>query len=274
MILPNTLIVGMPRCGTSAFTEAITCHPEAWFVDDVTKFRLRDNIRHMEVNFFGHEERYNKGLEWYSRFFEEGAGHKCIGEKTPSYFNVSAISKIKKDLGTDIKIILCVREPVARSYSQWIHFQDKPYGPYWDKYRGLPFEDCINLDMENRMPDGRRGWSPEPHKGENEAQFLYNSDYPLALKSLLAEWRKEQIYVMVLERYKADPQLEYNKLINWLELDQFDLTEEAQRSVNSANYVLYGPEPDEKTDKILREYFKKMKQNFYELIGEEIKEWE
>jgi hypothetical protein len=79
---------------------------------------------------------------------------------------------------------------------------------------------------------------------------------------------------MILERYKANAQLEYDKLTAWLELGQFDLTEEGIRIVNSANYSEYGAEPDEKTNKVLKGYLKNMRRDFYELIGEEIKEWE
>ena len=41
MTLPNTLIVGMGRSGTTALVRALNSHPNAWFVSNRTKYEMK-----------------------------------------------------------------------------------------------------------------------------------------------------------------------------------------------------------------------------------------
>ena len=82
------------------------------------------------------------------------------------------------------------------------------------------------------------------------------------------------MHLVILERFKANPQLEYDKLIDWIGLDHFDLPEHKNKPINVANYEKYEKAPNERVTQLLKERCKSMKKDFYELIGEEIEEWE
>ena len=107
MNLPDFICIGVQRAGTTWLYECLKEHPEI-FVPE-TK----------ELHFFN--DNYEKGMKFYSSFFEEADPvNQVIGELTPNYYHdLEALNRISKEL-PNVKIILILREPVARAYS---HFQ-------------------------------------------------------------------------------------------------------------------------------------------------------
>ena len=298
MTLPNTLIVGMGRSGTTALVRALNSHPDVWFVSNRVKIEMKDEIKHNDMHFFSWDSRYEKGLGWYSKFFKAGANYKIIGEKTPSYFNDPAVSRIRKDLGPDIKIILCVREPIDRSYSQWAHLNQKGmyYGEFWDnEYKGVPFEQCIRSDINKYSDNNKLEWNKDkPHW---ESQLLHNSNYYYTVNKLYSLWGKKQVHVVVSEALRSRPQNEYNKLTDWLGLNRHKLPEYTQKPTNCSTFKKIASQSgdhiteseywnqenyketlynniDAETALTMREYFSPMKQEFCRLINRKIKEWE
>ena len=106
MTLPNFICVGVQRAGTTWLYECLKEHPEV-YVPEVK-----------ELNFFS--SHFEKGTEYYASFFKNaGTDHKAIGELSPNYYHIkTAIDRISATL-PNTKIILILREPVARSYSHY-----------------------------------------------------------------------------------------------------------------------------------------------------------
>lgn len=59
MVLPNFLIVGAQKCGTTTLHDLLAVHPEA------------NMSWQKEVNYFIHQKKYEKGLEHYSTFWKD-----------------------------------------------------------------------------------------------------------------------------------------------------------------------------------------------------------
>ncbi|WP_429933176.1 sulfotransferase family protein [Alteromonas sp. 4B03] len=106
MTLPNFICVGVQRAGTTWLYECLKEHPEV-YVPEVK-----------ELNFFS--SHFEKGIEYYASFFENAStDYKAIGELSPNYYHIkTAIDRISSTL-PNTKIILILREPVARSYSHY-----------------------------------------------------------------------------------------------------------------------------------------------------------
>ena len=107
-MLPNFLCVGAQKAGSSSLYKLLKSHPEIYISEK------------NELHFFNVEENYKKGLQHYENFCEKGyKNQKLIGEFTPDYLQYSFVpSRIKNDLG-DVKIIIILRHPVDRAYSQF-----------------------------------------------------------------------------------------------------------------------------------------------------------
>ena len=123
-MLPNFLIVGPPKSGTTSLQFYLNRHPEIFVTGEAHFFNLN----------------YEKGIDWYEKYFEEVKNEKAIGEKTPAYFfNKKTPERIKKNL-PDIKLIFIFRDPIKRAFSE-----------YWHNVRhGIEdadsFEEAIKLD--------------------------------------------------------------------------------------------------------------------------------
>lgn len=150
MTLPNVLITGMPKCGTTSLVENLAGHSDIFMSRKTDKARSGVCALHDEIMFF--DVKYNQGLSWYADLFQDATNEKIVCEKSPHYMNClenQALKRIIKDL-PDVKIIMCVRDPVYRAYSQWNHIQ-RPNMKWMKHLRGVPFIDALKWRNEHNM---------------------------------------------------------------------------------------------------------------------------
>ena len=122
--LPNFLIVGAAKSGTSSLHNYLNQHPEV-FMPSYNKegmkvkeprFLIKDLVQH----------RLHNGVwnwEEYKSLFNEVKDEISIGESTVLYlyYYKHAIDNIKKYLGENVKIIIMLRNPTDRAYSAFQH---------------------------------------------------------------------------------------------------------------------------------------------------------
>lgn len=111
-MLPNFLIIGAQKSGTTWLLEALKSNKATFIYPE-------------EVHFFNKDENYNKGLDWYKSLFRGIKQEILIGEKTPDYFQLpnsglDVAKRIKNDLG-EIKLVLIMRDPRQRVISAIKH---------------------------------------------------------------------------------------------------------------------------------------------------------
>ena len=103
---PNFIIIGPPKCASTSLHFYLGQHPEIF----TTKIK--------ETRFFSLH--YNKGMNYYAHYFKDAGNAKAIGEATPSYsFLPFVADRIKKHF-PEIKLILCFRNPMDRTFSSWL----------------------------------------------------------------------------------------------------------------------------------------------------------
>ena len=122
--LPNFLIVGAAKSGTSSLHNYLNQHPQV-FMPSYNKegmkvkeprFLIKDLVQH----------RLHNGIwtfEEYQSLFDDVKDEKAIGESTVLYlyYYKHAINNIKHYLGEDVKIIIMLRNPADRAYSAFQH---------------------------------------------------------------------------------------------------------------------------------------------------------
>ena len=92
-IVPDFIITGVNKCGTSAASRFLADHP------NISK-------AHGEPNFFNIDENYAKGFAWYSFQFTNTEVGTLRFEKTPSYYkSIDAQMRIQK-MNPNIKMVL------------------------------------------------------------------------------------------------------------------------------------------------------------------------
>ena len=115
--LPNFLIVGAAKSGTSSLHNYLKQHPDIFMPEHKEPyFLIKDLV----------ENRVRNGIwtwEQYKSLFSDVKNESLIGESTVLYlyFYKEAIKNIKQYLGNDMKIIIMLRNPSERAYSAFNH---------------------------------------------------------------------------------------------------------------------------------------------------------
>ena len=143
--LPNFLIVGAAKSGTSSLHNYLNQHPEVFMPSynsegmkvKEPRFLIKDLVKH----------RLHNGVwtwEEYKSLFGDVTDEKAIGESTVLYlyYYKDAIKNIKDKLENDVKIIIMLRNPADRAYSAFQHVS-----------RGFKEQNSFEKSLE--MEDGR-----------------------------------------------------------------------------------------------------------------------
>lgn len=120
-MLPNFLIIGVPRSATTFLQRCIAEHHEAYML-------IRSSYSSGDVHFFNpdtnisYEKNFEKGIGWYEKLFDNVKNEKAIGEKTAHYLlDTKAPELIRKHI-PNVKMVAILRNPIERAYSDfWYH---------------------------------------------------------------------------------------------------------------------------------------------------------
>ena len=108
--LPNLLIAGVNRSGTTSLFVYLIKHPEICGAS-------RKETGYYRVLYDGTAE--FQPIESYMEYFKDCGDEKLRLEATPHYIYGEAViaSAIRRDLGEDVKLIFLLRDPVGRFVS-------------------------------------------------------------------------------------------------------------------------------------------------------------
>jgi len=142
--LPNFLIVGATKSGTTSLYKYLIQHPQIYLNESVkeTNFFVQPkNILGNGPRYYA-DDSYAHTFDEYLELFKEvdPQKHKAIGEVCTTYlhFYKNTIPNIKKHL-EDPKIIIILRNPVERAYSHYMH-------NVRDGDEELSFEEALNAE--------------------------------------------------------------------------------------------------------------------------------
>jgi hypothetical protein len=103
--LPEFLVVGAPRSGTTSIASALATHPGV-FVP-----------ARKELSFF--DENWDRGFGWYARYFEDAHHGQLRGEATPGYFASPAAAERIARTNAACKLVVLARDPIERALSHY-----------------------------------------------------------------------------------------------------------------------------------------------------------
>jgi hypothetical protein len=109
MTLPTFLGIGVPRAGTTWLHSLLAAHPSVFLP-----------TQRKEIRFF--DRHHAEGPAWYESFFcppEDAPRYRAIGEISPQYLYDPRCPDRIGELLPEAKLIVMLRHPVARAYSQY-----------------------------------------------------------------------------------------------------------------------------------------------------------
>jgi hypothetical protein len=119
MMLPNVVIAGAPKCGTTSLFNWLADHPEVGSTEEKEIFYLLDKdfwIIDKKFNYHTH------GLKGYETFFSHCTGKKIVMEGSTPYLYQETARTVLATLLPKPRIIFVLREPAARLYSNYKYF--------------------------------------------------------------------------------------------------------------------------------------------------------
>jgi len=147
--LPDFLIGGAPRCGTTWLYHLLDHHPDVYMAKPLSP----------EPKFFLIDELYNLGIDYYVRtWFPDASDSQISGEKSTNYLeSEGAAARICKHLPA-VKLVFILREPADRAFSNYL----------WSRMNGFESEDfatalALEEQRERDLPEKLRYARPHAY---------------------------------------------------------------------------------------------------------------
>ncbi len=207
-MLPDFLVIGAMRSGTSSFYKYLGYHP-----------CIAPSLR-KETQYFSRF--YDKGESWYRSHFPLAARRttwRALGktlisfEATPDYIFHPHAAQRARQLLPNARIILLVRDPVTRAFSHYQHVTR--HG--WEK---LDFAAALDSE-ERRIGEDRKRMESDPgYWGFSYHAFSYVARglYAQQLSRWFQEFPRERFLVLPSEHLWSDPGGFYDRVLNFLDL--------------------------------------------------------
>jgi len=174
--LPNFIGIGAGKAGTSWLYSILSKHPEICISSA------------KETLFF--EDHYNRGLQWYAKFFSHCQNSSAIGEVSNTYIFSSFAPARVHAFNPDIQLIATLRNPVDRAFSHYLFH-----------YRNAQVEGSFESAIE-QMPD-----------------IVDRGLYYSYLKNYFQYFPREQLLCLLFDDLKHDPVAVAHQVLSFLQVD-------------------------------------------------------
>ena len=145
MALPDFLLVGAPKAGTTALHVALARHPDLFpSRNKEPKFFLTDGTE-PAVDRGPGDAPTSRKIVWreqdYEALFDEAPEGALRAESTTLYLRDTAAHQRIRQLVPDAKLIAVVRDPIDRAHSNWTHLRSAGLEPEGDFLRACALEE-------------------------------------------------------------------------------------------------------------------------------------
>jgi hypothetical protein len=178
MTLPDFVVIGAMKCGTSTLHAQLAAQPQ--FFMSAPK----------EPNFFSNDEIYAKGEDWYRGLFATAPEGAIKGESSTHYTKLPTYPKTVERLTAlipDAKFVYVTRDPIERLVSHYIH--------EWS-------QGVITCPIDEAI--------------EKHPELVAYSLYAYQLEPFVARFGKERILVVEFEDLTAAPDATLTRIADFL----------------------------------------------------------
>ena len=219
MTLPDFLVIGAPKAGTTALHAALARHPGLYLsAVKEPKFFLTDGPPPAGGG-PGDAQTYREHI-WrradYEALFSAAPAGALCGESTPFYLYDRAAQQRIRDLIPSARLIVILRDPVERAHSNWAHL--------WSAGRE-PVGDFLSACAE----EDRRiaaGWSAFWH-------YTRLGRYGEQLDYLFQLFSREQVLIFRYARLLDEPARILDEISAFLGVEQGVISEVPRENVTA-----------------------------------------
>lgn len=257
-MLPQFIVAGAPKCGTTALYQYLLSHPQV----------LAPVPSSYEVGYFSEE--YRRDLNWYRAWFplsmtaawrSKHAGGKAVVtcEHTPFYvMHPLAAERIAVTL-PGVKIIILLRNPVDRAFSHYQHEFRSGQEP-------LSFREAIAMESQRTAGEVARMQSELDYLSPEYGRHAYvdQGEYLPKIERFFNQIDHNDIMIVQSERLFLQTQEVFDEVVEFLHLDPFKL-----KNVKPVNAGAYKPldKTDPELAHELRNHFQSHNESLYSYLG-------
>ena len=174
MPLPDFLVIGAMKCGTSTLAAQLAAQPGIYMT------------RPKEPNFFSDDAIYERGLQWYESLFDGASPGDLKGEASTHYTKLptypETLPRMHRVLSAP-RLVYVIRDPIDRAVSHYIH----------------------------EWTEGRISTDPATAFAEHPELIAY-SRYAMQIEPFVDTYGPKAICLASLEAIKADPNREFARI--------------------------------------------------------------
>ncbi len=232
-VLPDFLIVGGQRCGTTSMFKTLLQHPA-----------VVGPLMHKGIHYFDTAD-YARGVDWYRGQFPlrqtiqrrtSARGEPALTGESSPYYGVHplAAERIATDL-PDVRLLLLIRDPVERAFSAHTHESARGY-------EHEPFARALELETERTRGERERILADPTYESFSLRHHAYaeRGQYVEQFERLVSIFGTERLHVVDSDRVFEDPAPVMTGVFEFLGLSQPSTLEFRQHNARPRSPM---PEP-------------------------------
>lgn len=255
-LLPDFIIIGAQRCGTTFLYRFLTKHPHV-------EPALRKEIHYFDFKF-------EKGVNWYRaqfptlpyKYYANWIRKRdfVTGEASPYYLFHPDVPRRVSAIVPQTKLIVLLRNPIDRAYSHYHHTVRL-------KAQTLSFEEAIEIEMQEKRSRGelvrmRKDMKNVYISGHLCTTYLSRGFYYDQLKDWARFFDKAQILILQSEKLFGTPPEIFEQVLDFLDLPRWK-----PQQFEPLGQGHYSGGMNSATRRRLRDYFEPHNQRLYRYLG-------
>lgn len=260
---PGVIIIGAQKGGTTFLFNYLSRHP-----------KLRAACE-KEVRFFNQNVSYERGKDWYERFFPllgEMEPGDIAFEASPNYlFSTAGPTRIAS-YDPNIKLIAMLRNPVDRAYSAWNMYRQAHARAVLPLFPASRFDDFVRTHLNMLLhasdyPSFEQAIEADlanPREEVIECDIVRVGYYAEQLTRYFGVFRSEQILVLTREEMLHDRQRVTRTITDFLGIEPYEWPTEL---VPLSGVAEYESEMSAATRERLEEVYRPHNEALRSLIG-------
>jgi hypothetical protein len=179
-MLPNFLVIGTRKGGTTSLYRYLLDHPQIFMSGDKEPLFFSSN--------------WDRGLDWYERFFDKAKQAVAIGESSTEYTaypEVSGVANRIAKLLPEVRLVYLVRHPIERMLSEY----------HYHMVRGAERDPSADQALLT------------------DSTYCNVSRYAMQIEQYLEYFSREQLLILRSEDLKRDRARTLKRVYEFLEVD-------------------------------------------------------
>jgi len=203
MLRPDFFIVGAPKCGTTAMTRYLECHPDIFIAP------------RKDLHYFGSDLRFSERESMteteYLSHFDGSADAIRIGESSVWYLYSQNSAQEIAAFNPHARIIAMIRNPVDAMYALYTQL----------RFNGLGDENIDDFEQALVAETDRAAGQRIPPNTPLPAALLYRQvvDFTVQIKRYQAVFGTEGVHIIVQDEMARDTPGIYRQALEFLDVD-------------------------------------------------------